>query len=334
MGVKGTTPAICSLLGCSTAPDAERTLGQTRPARKKNTGTSRTAPQQCLTQCARVAEHVLGSALTVRWASTAVAADETRRGRPMDAAAPPVAQLLRQEAAAWESLLQLHTALSATQKQALAPPSEPEGGGHASPHSRAYLSSLTHLAACGDALVAEALKLRSLRSARDSLETAMYRHVVVHHQEQFFKRGEATSRAVTGDVLQNTADLRSEVSRARTELTQLRAALEALDGAAVRLPAAASRCRVALRGRRKRRGRRRRRRRELESVGRRPRRRRRAAAARATASDSCAVAADRRGVFAPLRRPQRRHRGHRRGPRRRAAADAAARRVGRPQPLS
>lgn len=157
----------------------------------------------------------------------------------MDAAAPPVAQLLRQEAAAWESLLQLHTALSATQKQALAPPSEPEGGGHASPHSRAYLSSLTHLAACGDALVAEALKLRSLRSARDSLETAMYRHVVVHHQEQFFKRGEATSRAVTGDVLQNTADLRSEVSRARTELTQLRAALEALDGAAVRLPAAA-----------------------------------------------------------------------------------------------
>ena len=157
----------------------------------------------------------------------------------MDPAAPPVAQLLRQEAAAWESLLQLHSALSATQKQALAPPSEPEGGGHASPHSRAYLSSLTHLAACGDALVAEALKLRSLRSARDSLETAMYRHVVVHHQEQFFKRGEATSRAVTGDVLQSTSDLRGEVSRARTELTQLRAALEALDGAAVRLPAEA-----------------------------------------------------------------------------------------------
>ena len=157
----------------------------------------------------------------------------------MDAAAPPVAQLLRQEAAAWESLLQLHSALSATQKQALAPPSEPDNGGHASPHSRAYLSSLTHLAACGDALVAEALKLRSLRSARDSLETAMYRHVVVHHQEQFFKRGESTSRAVTSDVLQSTSDLRGEVSRARTELTQLRAALEALDGAAVRLPAAA-----------------------------------------------------------------------------------------------
>ena len=157
----------------------------------------------------------------------------------MDAAAPPVAQLLRQEAAAWESLLQLHSALSATQKQALAPPSEPDNGGHASPHSRAYLSSLTHLAACGDALVAEALKLRSLRSARDSLETAMYRHVVVHHQEQFFKRGESTSRAVTSDVLQSTSDLRGEVSRARTELTQLRAALEALDGAAVRLPAEA-----------------------------------------------------------------------------------------------
>ena len=157
----------------------------------------------------------------------------------MDTATPPVAQLLRQEAAAWESLLQLHSALSATQKQALAPPSEPDNGGHASPHSRAYLSSLTHLAACGDALVAEALKLRSLRSARDSLETAMYRHVVMHHQEQFFKRGESTSRAVTSDVLQSTSDLRGEVSRARTELMQLRAALEALDGAAVRLPAEA-----------------------------------------------------------------------------------------------
>ena len=158
----------------------------------------------------------------------------------MEGGSPPVAQLLRREAAAWESLLQLQTALTLAQRQALAPAEESDGMGHSSPHSRAYLSSLTHLAACGDALVAEALKLRSLRSARDSIESSMYRHVVLQHQEQFFKCGESESRSVTNEILQATSDVRNEVARARAELTQLRSALEALDGIALRLPAEAS----------------------------------------------------------------------------------------------
>ena len=158
----------------------------------------------------------------------------------MEGGSPPVAQLLRREAAAWESLLQLQTALTVAQRQALAPAEESDGMGHSSPHSRAYLSSLTHLAACGDALVAEALKLRSLRSARDSIESSMYRHVVLQHQEQFFKCGESESRSVTNEILQATSDVRNEVARARAELTQLRSALEALDGIALRLPAEAS----------------------------------------------------------------------------------------------
>ena len=56
----------------------------------------------------------------------------------MDASSPPVAQLLRREAAAWESLLQLRTALTAAQRQALAPPADADGTGHNSPHSRAF----------------------------------------------------------------------------------------------------------------------------------------------------------------------------------------------------
>jgi len=158
----------------------------------------------------------------------------------MEGGSPPVAQLLRREAAAWESLLQLQTALTVAQRQALAPAEESDGMGHSSPHSRAYLSSLTHLAACGDALVAEALKLRSLRSARDSIESSMYRHVVVHHQQQFYKCGEAAARSVTNDLLQATSELRNEVARARTELTQLRSAVEALNSTSVRLPASAA----------------------------------------------------------------------------------------------
>ena len=158
----------------------------------------------------------------------------------MEGGSPPVAQLLRREAAAWESLLQLQTALTVAQRQALAPAEESDGMGHSSPHSRAYLSSLTHLAACGDALVAEALKLRSLRSARDSIESSMYRHVVLQHQQEFFKCGESESRSVTNEILQATSDVRNEVARARAELTQLRSALEALDGIALRLPAEAS----------------------------------------------------------------------------------------------
>jgi len=120
------------------------------------------------------------------------------------------------------------------------PPHADQDGGHSSPHSRAYLSSLTHLAACGDALVAEALKLRSLRNARDSLESSMYRHVVVHHQQQFYKCGEAAARSVTNDLLQATSELRNEVARARTELTQLRSAVEALNSTSLRLPASAA----------------------------------------------------------------------------------------------
>ena len=158
----------------------------------------------------------------------------------MEGGSPPVAQLLRREAAAWESLLQLQTALTVAQRQALAPAEESDGMGHSSPHSRAYLSSLTHLAACGDALVAEALKLRSLRSARDSIESSMYRHVVLQHQQEFFKCGESESRSVTNEILQATSDVRNEVARARAELTQLKSALEALDGIALRLPAEAS----------------------------------------------------------------------------------------------
>ncbi len=158
----------------------------------------------------------------------------------MDPGTPHVAQLLRHEAAAWESLLQLQTALTAAQTPALAPHAENDASGHNSPHSRAYLSSLTHLAACGDALVAEALKLRQLRHARDTIESSMYRHVVLQHQEQFFKAGESSSRSLTTNVLQATAELRNEVARARTELTQLRSALEALDRTTLRLPTAAS----------------------------------------------------------------------------------------------
>ena len=94
--------------------------------------------------------------------------------------------------------------------------------------------------ACGDALVAEALKLRSLRSARDSIESSMYRHVVLQHQQEFFKCGESESRSVTNEILQATSDVRNEVARARAELTQLKSALEALDGIALRLPAEAS----------------------------------------------------------------------------------------------
>lgn len=162
----------------------------------------------------------------------------------MDPSVPHVAQLLRREAAAWESLLQLQTALATAQSQAVGPHAGPHAGpdasGHNSPHSRAYLSSLTHLAACGDALVAEALKLRSLRNARDTLESSMYRHVVLQHQEEFFKAGEASSRGLTGNVLQATAELRNEVARARTELTQLRSALEVLNRTSLLLPASAS----------------------------------------------------------------------------------------------
>lgn len=166
------------------------------------------------------------------------------RGGPMDTSVPHVAQLLRREAAAWESLLQLQTALATAQSQAVGPHGGPHAGpdtsGHNSPHSRAYLSSLTHLAACGDALVAEALKLRSLRNARDTLESSMYRHVVLQHQEEFFKAGEASSRGLTGNVLQATAELRNEVARARTELTQLRSALEVLNRTSLLLPVSAS----------------------------------------------------------------------------------------------
>lgn len=157
----------------------------------------------------------------------------------MDPGGPHVAQLLRREAAAWESLLQLQTALTVAQTPAVVPHAEPDGSGHHSAHSRAYLSSLTHLAACGDALVAEALKLRSLRHARDTIESSMYRHVVLQHQEQFFKAGESSSRSLTTNVLQATAELRNEVARARTELTQLRSALEALDRTTLRLPTTA-----------------------------------------------------------------------------------------------
>lgn len=147
----------------------------------------------------------------------------------------PVVQLLRREAAAWESLLNLQSAVaSATAK------CSELSSTHDSPHSRAYLSSLTHLAACGDALVAEALKLRSLRHARDSIEHQIYRHVVADHQLELFKVGEATTRSMTANVLQVTAELRNDVARARTELTQLKAALEALDDVALRLPEATS----------------------------------------------------------------------------------------------
>ena len=147
----------------------------------------------------------------------------------------PVVQLLRREAAAWESLLNLQSAVaSATAK------CSELSSTHDSPHSRAYLSALTHLAACGDALVAEALKLRSLRHARDSIEHQIYRHVVADHQLELFKVGEATTRSMTANVLQVTAELRNDVARARSELTQLKAALEALDDVALRLPEGSS----------------------------------------------------------------------------------------------
>ena len=147
----------------------------------------------------------------------------------------PVVQLLRREAAAWESLLNLQSAVaSATAK------CSELSSTHDSPHSRAYLSSLTHLAACGDALVAEALKLRSLRHARENIEHQLFRHVVADHQLELFKVGEATTRSMTTNVLQVTAELRNDVARARAELTQLKAALEALDDVALRLPEGSS----------------------------------------------------------------------------------------------
>lgn len=140
-----------------------------------------------------------------------------------------VADLLRREASVWETV-------SALASKITAPNAAQDESTHQGPHSRAYLSSLTQLAAVADALVAEALKLRQLRHARDTIEDALVKQVVADHQIELFKQGEATSRVVISDVLHATAQLRNEISRSRSEIASLKSALEALEGADIALP--------------------------------------------------------------------------------------------------
>lgn len=140
-----------------------------------------------------------------------------------------VADLLRREAGVWETVSALASAIPA-------PHAAQDESVHRGAHSRAYLSSLTQLAACCDALVGEAIKLRQLRIARETIEDSLVQHVVANHQIELFKQGEATSRVVISDVLHATAQLRNEISRSRSEIASLKSALEALESADIALP--------------------------------------------------------------------------------------------------
>lgn len=152
---------------------------------------------------------------------------------------PPITSLLYAEGNAWSSLLQLHTSMLNLSRTLGA--SSQESDGHlplkeeerdaAARRESAYVASLTQLAASADALVVEAVKIRSLRRVKQGLEHAAVSHLLASSSNETLCNGEVLARNGSLSIAVATTDLRAETSRLKGQLTQTRALVQELQNA-------------------------------------------------------------------------------------------------------
>lgn len=188
---------------------------------------------------------------------------------------PPITSLLHSEASAWSNLLSLHANVLCATKH-LAASSAQEGDEHhlhlrdeqrdeVARRESAYVASLTQLAASADQLVNEAVKVRSLRRVKQTLENAAVSHLLASSSNETLCSGEARNclepcprplppltpllarhatrtcssplpqvlaRNGSLSIAAAAADLRAETSRLKGQLTQTRALVQELQNAA------------------------------------------------------------------------------------------------------
>jgi hypothetical protein len=159
-------------------------------------------------------------------------------------AAPPIAAMLVREANAWTALLQLHGAAmgAACSLSAAAQEEEElrfeEGREAAAQREANYVASLSQLAAAGDALVAEAIKIRSLRRAKHQVQQTAVQEVMRAHSNETLALGDSLARNSALGISSATVEMRASTQAMRAQIQQARALLEEVQKArALRVPA-------------------------------------------------------------------------------------------------
>lgn len=145
---------------------------------------------------------------------------------------PHISQLLLREADAWRALLSLHAATVASAQQ-IAQSSESSDAAlekEASSEAReaTYCSALTSLASQADALIAEALKLRTLRKARKQIEIKCFSDILRSHADEVVAVGQSLASTGSMNVAAATTELRVAIQHQRSQVSQLRSLLDAV----------------------------------------------------------------------------------------------------------
>lgn len=141
---------------------------------------------------------------------------------------PPISNLLMRESEAWRAALNLHNSVLHSAKHAAAAPELDEGSEH---RDQAYCSALSSLAVQCDALHLEALKIRSLRKARRSLECDVVKELVRAHNNEILAIGQTLASQSAVALSAITAEIRAKIQSEKNHLTQLRSVLDAIGDA-------------------------------------------------------------------------------------------------------
>ena len=151
---------------------------------------------------------------------------------------PPISNLLLREADAWRAVLGLNaTTIHSAQQLANEPHSsqllfEDENALNSESREAAYCAALTSLASQCDTLIAEVLKLRTLRKARRCVEVRCVREIVRSHADEILAVGQTLASNGALNVASVTAEIRAAAQKQRNQVQQLRMLLEAVCGAA------------------------------------------------------------------------------------------------------
>ena len=149
---------------------------------------------------------------------------------------PPISEMLMREADAWRALLGLH-ALGVDATRQVKEASSTEGEAMLDLNQKEedsdqrecmYHQSITHLLSQYDALTTELVKIRSLRKAKRTAQSAAEREVLRVHTDETLALGSMIATRAGQSVTALTAELRLVNQQLRTQLEQTRALLQAL----------------------------------------------------------------------------------------------------------
>lgn len=152
-------------------------------------------------------------------------------------AVPQITQMLYREGEAWRALLSLHSGVVSTAQQISAAVSdaaslESNEAGNATEHREMqYCAALTQLAAQCDAMHAEAIKLRSLRKARVSVDGHAIQTLLDSHANETLAVGTSLAGSASMSIQSATAEVRTAIQTTRSQLAQARALLQLVQDA-------------------------------------------------------------------------------------------------------